>query len=86
MLDVLMNAVQWPAMAATPAAGWLVASKAKRRRGLGFWIFILSNALWVLWGWHDGAYALIMLQLGLFVLNVRGAHNNDANASASRQA
>ncbi len=45
----------------------------------GFWVFLLSNVLWIAWGWHDGAYALIALQLGLAALNVRGVLKNDAS-------
>jgi hypothetical protein len=41
-------------------------------RSWGFWSFLLSNVLWIVWGWHDHAYALIALQLGLFALNLRG--------------
>ena len=67
-----MNAVQWPAMAATLVAAWLVASEQKRRRGIGFWFVVVSNLLWIAWGWHDQAYALIALQIGLFALNMRG--------------
>ena len=26
--------------------------------------------------WHDGAYALIAMQFGLLLLNIRGAFNN----------
>jgi hypothetical protein len=76
-MDDLLNAVQWPAMAATLVAAWLVASQQKRRRIWGFWCFIFSNVLWIAWGWHDHAYALIALQLGLFALNVRGALKNE---------
>ncbi|MDB5985497.1 MAG: hypothetical protein JWR16_550 [Nevskia sp.] len=83
MLDSALNAVQWPAMAATLLAAWLVASQTKRKRSLGFWCFIVSNALWVLWGWHDGAYALIALQLGLFFLNLRGAQKNEPASKQS---
>lgn len=36
-----------------------------------------SNILWIIWAWHDRAYALIALQLGLFALNVRGASKNE---------
>src|SRR5689334_18706531 len=54
-----INLVQWPAMAATVTAAWLVASQSKRRRNVGFWVFLVSNALWIVWGWHDGAHALI---------------------------
>ena len=77
MPEALLDAVQWPAMAATLVAAWLVASHSEGRRRIGFWCFIVSNALWIFWGWHAGAYALIALQLGLLSLNVRGAKNND---------
>ena len=59
-------------MLATVLAAWLVASNAKPRRNIGFWVFLASNLLWALWGWHDGAYALIALQLALAALNIRG--------------
>jgi hypothetical protein len=75
--DVWLDAVQWPAMAVTLFAAWLVASQSKRRREIGFWTFIVSNALWIAWAWHTRAWALIALQLGLFALNVRGAVKND---------
>ena len=82
-MDDLLDALQWPAMAVTLISGWLVASQSKRKRSLGFWCFIASNALWIAWGWHDGAVALIVLQLGLFALNVRGALKNDPEAHAN---
>jgi hypothetical protein len=50
-----------------------VASQSKQRRNWGFWWLILSNFRWVVWGWHDHAYALIVLQICLVVLNIRGA-------------
>jgi hypothetical protein len=71
-MEGVLNAVQWPAMIATLVAAWLVASERKKRRSLGFWCFVLSNVLWIAWGWHDRAYALVGLQVGLFALNVRG--------------
>lgn len=76
MSDEMLNLIQWPAMATTLLSAWLVASESKHKRGLGFWIFILSNILWVLWGWHDGAIALIAMQIGLLLLNIRGAFKN----------
>lgn len=76
MPDEMLNLIQWPAMATTLLSAWLVASQSKHKRGLGFWIFILSNILWVLWGWHDGAIALIAMQIGLLLLNIRGAFKN----------
>ena len=74
--EEILNFLQWPAMATTLLSAWLVASQSKQKRGLGFWIFIVSNILWVFWGWHDGAYALITMQIGLLLLNIRGAFNN----------
>ena len=76
-MDDILNAPQWPAMAVTLLSAWLVASQSKRKRSIGFWFFIASNLLWIVWGWHDGAIALIALQIGLFALNVRGAMKND---------
>lgn len=72
-----LDAVQWPAMVVTLLAAWLVASQAKRQRRLGFWVFISSNVLWIVWALHVKAYALIILQLGLFALNVRGTRKNE---------
>ena len=72
-----LDLVQWPAMVATIVAAWLVASQRARRREFGFWFFLLGNVLWVIWGAHDGAYALISLQVALAALNIRGAFKND---------
>lgn len=79
-MDTLLNALQWPAMVVTLVAAWLVASQSKARRKWGFWCFIVSNILWIAWGWHANAYALIGLQIGLFALNLRGASKNEPNA------
>jgi hypothetical protein len=76
-MEELLNAVQWPAMVVTLLASWWVASRSPRHRAIGFWCFIASNVLWVVWGWHAQAYALIALQVGLFVLNLRGAKKAD---------
>jgi hypothetical protein len=76
-MDIL-DLVQWPAMLVTLAAAWLVASRSAQRREAGFWVFLLSNALWVAWGWHTGAPALIALQVGLAALNIRGAIKTEA--------
>jgi hypothetical protein len=71
------NLVQWPAMLATLASTWLVGSTNKGRRMVGFHTFLVSNVLWIVWGWHDGAWALVALQVGLAALNVRGASKNE---------
>ena len=80
-MDALLNLIQWPAMAITLLATWLVGSTNERYRKNGFWCFIASNLLWVVWGWHDAAYALIALQVGLFALNVRGAKKAEDQAA-----
>ena len=72
-----MDLLQWPAMVVTVVAAWLIASQAKRKREAGFWCFLLSNVLWIIWGVHDHAYALVALQVALAALNVRGAHKNE---------
>lgn len=72
-----MDTLQWPAMVITVAAAWLVGSQSRQRRSIAFWTFLVSNILWILWGWSDHAYALIVLQLCLAALNIRGACKND---------
>jgi apolipoprotein N-acyltransferase len=72
-----LNLLQWPAMIVTAVSAWLVASQSKRKREIGFWCFLFSNVLWIIWGLYDHAYALIALQIALAVLNVRGAYKNE---------
>ena len=74
--------VQWPAMVLTAVAAWLVGSRSEVRRNLGFWIFLLSNLLWIIWGWYARAYALIILQVCLAALNIRGAQKNAPEADS----
>ena len=72
-----LNLLQWPAMIVTVIAAWLIASQAKRRREVGFWCFLLSNGLWIVWGLNDHAHALVVLQIALAILNIRGAYKNE---------
>jgi len=72
-----LDLLQLPAMLATVRAAWLGGSNAKRRRNIGFWVFLASNVLWGAWGWHDGAIALIALQVALAALNIRGVTKTD---------
>ena len=71
--------LQWPAMVVTLLSAWLIASQKKRRRQCGFWLFLLSNVLWIAWGWYAHAYALIALQVGLAILNSRGVAKNETS-------
>jgi hypothetical protein len=73
-----LNLIQWPAMAVTVLASWLVASSKPPRRNAGFWLFLVSNALWVVWGVNASAPALVTLQVALAAMNVRGAMKTDA--------
>jgi hypothetical protein len=72
-----VDLLQWPAMIVTVTAAWLVASSSKRKRTFGFWVFLASNVLWSVWGWHTSAYALIVLQVCLAAMNIRGVYKND---------
>ena len=69
--------LQWPAMAASLLAAWLVGSRAAARRLSGFWVFLFSNVLWVCWGWQDEAWGLIILNVCLALTNVRGIVKNE---------
>ena len=75
-----VDALQWPAMAVSVLAAWLVASSSERRRLAGFWIFLLSNVLWIVWGISSRAYALVFLQICLGAMNVRGVKKAEPGA------
>lgn len=72
-----LNGLQWPAMVVTVAASWFVASSTKPKRHIGFWLFLLSNLLWVVWGFYSASYALVVLQFALAAMNIRGASKSD---------
>jgi hypothetical protein len=72
-------------MIVTILAAWLIAAQSKRRRAIGFWCFLLSNVLWVIWGWHDNAYALVTLQIALAILNIRGVYKNEPSSGAQSE-
>jgi hypothetical protein len=76
-----LSYIQWPAMFVTVLASWYVASHHEGKRNAGFWWFLLSNALWVAWGWYAHAYALVLLQICLAVMNIRGAKKTDEGKS-----
>ena len=72
----MLDLIQWPAMVVTVTAAWFVASRSAGRRKLGLWLFLVSNVLWVVWGIHTKAYALITLQFCLAIMNIRGERRN----------
>lgn len=71
-MDTFLDALQWPAMLVTLVASWWVGSTHRRKRAWGFWAYLLGNLLWTAWGWHTSAVALILLQLCLAAMNIRG--------------
>ena len=75
-----LDLLQWPAMVVTVLAAWLVASRSAVKRSWGFWTFLASNVLWVVWGLYARAYALVVLQVCLAALNVRGTVKNSSDA------
>ena len=78
----IVDLLQWPAMLVTVAAAYLIASPQKWKRNTGFWLFLAGNVLWIIWGVHDSAYALVMLQVCLGALNVRGLFKTQPNQDA----
>jgi len=75
-----LDLVQWPAMLVTLAAAWMVASRKESFRAYGFWVFLLSNLMWIIWASASQAWALLLLQVGLAAMNIRGARKNDVDA------
>lgn len=75
--------MQWPAMASNVIAAWLVGSTHSRRRHIGFWCFLAGNVMWVAWGLHDKAWALVALQFFLVATNLRGVWKNDPEHEAA---
>jgi hypothetical protein len=49
-------------------------------------VFLAGNALWAVWGWHDHAWALLLLQAALSAMNLRGARKADAQAAQNEPA
>lgn len=84
-MDAFVDFLQWPAMLAAVSAAWLVASDQAHRRNIGFWIFLVSNVLWTVWGFSTQAWALIVLQLSLAVMNVRGLRNTERLEAAGQE-
>jgi hypothetical protein len=82
--ESLVDLVQWPAMLASILAAWLVASTKAHRRNIGFWVFLFSNVLWTVWGVHTKAYALILLQVTLALMNIRGLKKTEQLEKSGR--
>jgi hypothetical protein len=72
--------IQWPAMVINILAVWLLTSQSKGKRHTGFGLSLLSNLLWVIWGWHAQAFAVLGLQIALATINVLGVRKTESKA------
>ena len=75
----------WLALVVTVGAARLGVTSQQARRRIGFWAFLGSNALW---GWQPlqhAARALLLLQLALAGMNVRGARRDAADAEPAHE-
>lgn len=72
-----IDLLQWPGMACSLLGAYLLGSTEARTRVIGFLVFCTSNVLWTVWGFHESAWALIVLQVGLLGFNVRGIRRNE---------
>jgi len=77
-MEGFLDFLQWPAMAVSLYAAFMIGSKKAGKRIFGFWMFIVSNIMWIIWGLHDEAWALISLQVALMAMNVRGIFKNES--------
>ena len=69
MLDVF----QWPALAVTAVAVWLIATEGRPRRFWGFLFGLVATGLWAAWAWNAGAWGVAAAQAVLAVALGRGA-------------
>jgi hypothetical protein len=76
-MDEILGLLEWPAMAISLIAAWWMGSQKAKKRIVAFWLLIVGNLLWIAWGWGADAWALIALQVGLIVLNLRGIMKNE---------
>ena len=73
-------------MVASALAAWMVASSDDGKRTWGFGVFLLSNVLWALWGFNEKAWAVVVLQAVLLIINIRGAKKTKEESDAAEPA
>lgn len=76
-MEDILGLLQWPAMAISLAAAWWMGSRQAGQRIVAFVMLSIGNLLWIAWGWGESAFALIALNVGLLVLNIRGILKNE---------
>jgi len=68
-MDTAIDLLQWPAMAVTVGASWLVASSNEKRRNWGALDLPAQQRVVVGVGWATQTWALVMLQVALAAKN-----------------
>ena len=76
-MEEFIALLDWPAMAISLFAAWVMASRKPEKRVWAFGMYIAGNVMWIAWGWGEEAWALIVLNLALMALNVRGIYKNE---------
>lgn len=76
-MEEFIALLDWPAMAISLLAAWVMASRKAEKRVWAFWMYLTGNIMWIAWGWGEEAWALIVLNLALMALNVRGIYKNE---------
>lgn len=72
----MIDFMQWPALILSIAGAWCVGGSTSRQRLVGFWLFLLSNIAWGLWGFGAGAWAVVISQLVFTITSIRGIRSN----------
>jgi hypothetical protein len=70
--------LQWPAMVVNILSVWMLTSQSKGKRHAGFLLSLLSNLLWIMWGWYAEALAVLGLQIALATLNIHGVRKTES--------
>lgn len=76
-MDDILALLEWPAMAISLVAAYLLGSINPTKRIVAFVMLIIGNVMWIGWGCGSDAMALIALNVGLMVLNVRAIFKNE---------
>jgi hypothetical protein len=72
-----VNFLDWPAMLTALIGTFILSRRAPsaRMRRLAFFIYLVSNLLWLAWACHLRAYPMIIMQLGFLYTSIDGIRN-----------
>jgi hypothetical protein len=74
-----MDWLQWPALVFALAGAWLTGDADATHRVIGFILYILSDVLWIWWGWkmkQPRPWGFILMYIVFTFLSSRGLFNN----------